>query len=335
MRTEGRMRTAPVLTATAAIFLASTIGIPAGSADSFLGTGPALDPLAVGIGSPTGLAVGPNGEIYIASPETGRVFEVTRDRKLRTVVFDVPLRAPTGLAVDPAGHLYVSDAEAGRVYRIHASTHQTGMVAGSGTVQGDDGPATEARLVHPTGLALTRKGELLIADAGDHRVRRVDHDGRIHTVAGDGQPGDYGDGGPGIRARLSRPEAVAADARGNVYIVDRGNNRIRRVANRTTTISTVVVAGGLGSPHGLTVDQAGNLWIADQDNHRLVKVDRFGVTVGGWSDPTASPSAVAWDPGRGLLFADTARRLMLRIFRGRAEPVAGNGQSGNLAGSKP
>jgi DNA-binding beta-propeller fold protein YncE len=304
--------------------LGAAIGVPVESADSFLGSGPALDPLAVGIGSPRGLAVGPKGEIYIASPQTGRVFEVARDGKLRSVAFDVPLRAPTGLAVDPDGHLYVSDAEAGRVYRIHASTRATGTVAGSGTVQGDDGPATAARLVRPTGLALTRKGELLIADAGDHRVRRVDRDGRIHTVAGDGQPGHHGDGGPAIRARLSRPEAVAADARGNVYILDRGNNHVRRVANRTTTISTVV-ASGLRNPNGLAVDLAGNLWIADQGDHRLVKVDRSGVTAGGWSDPAASPDVVAWDPGRGVLFADAARRLVLRVARARAEPVAGNG----------
>jgi sugar lactone lactonase YvrE len=214
------------------------------------------------------------------------------------------------------------------VYRIDASTRSLSLMAGTGAVQGDEGPATAARLVRPVGLACTRKGELLIADAGDHRVRRVDRDGRIHTVAGDGQPGDDGDGGPSIRARLSRPEAVAADARGNVYIVDRGNNRIRRVANRTTTISTVV-ASGLRNPNGLTVDPAGNLWIADEGDHRLVKVDRWGVTAGGWSDPTASPGVVAWDPGRGVLFADAARRLILRVSHARAEPVAGNGKSGS------
>ena len=96
------------------------------------------------------------------------------------------------------------------------------------------------------------------------------------------------------------------------------------MANRTTTISTVV-ASGLRNPNGLAVDLAGNLWIADQGDHRLVKVDRSGVTAGGWSDPAASPDVVAWDPGRGVLFADAARRLVLRVSRARAEPVAGNG----------
>jgi DNA-binding beta-propeller fold protein YncE len=294
-----------------------------------------LDPLAVAIGSPQGIAVGPKGEIYIASPEMGRVFEVGRDRSLRIVALDASVRAPTGLALDPAGNLYVSDPQAGCVYRIAGSTRALSIMAGSGTVQGDEGPAPAARLVRPTGLAWTRKGELLIADPGDHRVRRVDRDGRIHTVAGDGVPGDYGDGGPVVRARLSRPEAVAADARGNIYIADRGNKRVRRVANRTATISTVVVAGGLGSPNGLTVDQAGNVWIADETNHRLVKVDRRGVTVGGWSDPVASPGAVAWDSDQGLLFADASRGLVLRVFHGRAELVAGNGAPAGPGDPRP
>jgi acetyl esterase/lipase/DNA-binding beta-propeller fold protein YncE len=311
--------------------VAWAVSVPVGSADSFLGTGPAEDPLEIGIGSPRGIAVGPKGDIYVASPERGRVFEIARDGKLRSVAFEVPLRAPTGLVVDGAGNLYVSDAEAGRVYRVGASTRRTLLVAGSGTVLGDDGPATAARLVRPTGLALTKKGDLLIADAGDHRVRRVDRDGRIHTVAGDGHPGHHGDGGPGSRARLSHPEAVAVDARGNVYIVDRGNNRVRRVANKSTTVSTIG-AGGLGSPSGLAVDPARNLWIADGDNHRLVKVDRWGVAAGGWSDPTARPGAIAWEPGRGLLFADAARRLVLRVSHARAEPVAGNGASGEPEG---
>jgi DNA-binding beta-propeller fold protein YncE len=308
------------LTATVAMLLASAVGTRVQTAPSPAATGAAL---AAGVGSPRGLAVGPKGEIYIASPDPGRVFELGVDGKLRVIAGEAYPLAPAGLAVDPAGNVYVSDPDAARVYRIDASSRSLKLMAGTGTVQGDEGPATAARLVRPVGLACTRKGELLIADAGDHRVRRVDGDGRIHTVAGDGTPGVEGDGGPAVRARLSRPEAVAADRRGNVYIADRGNRRVRRVAAKNGAIATWA-ATGLAGPTGLSVDDTGSLWIADPENRRILKLDRDGVAVGGWSDPNAAPEFVAWDSGRGLLFSDGARQAVLRVSHGRAELVAGN-----------
>ena len=303
------------LTATVAILLASAVGTRVQTAPSPAPAGAALDPLAVGVGSPRGLAVGPKGEIYIASPETGRVFEVGVDGKLRVIAGEADPLAPTGLAVDPAGNVYVSDPDAARVYRIDASSRSLSLMAGTGAVEGDEGPATAARLVRPVGLACTRKAELLIADAGDHRVRRVDGDGRIHTVAGDGTPGVEGDGGPAVRARR----------RGNVYIADCGNRRVRRVAAKNGAISTWA-ATGLAGPTGLSVDDTGSLWIADPENRRILKLDRDGVAVGGWSDPNAAPEIVAWDSGRGLLFSDGGRQAVLRVSHGRAELVAGNGE---------
>ena len=317
-----------------AILFASAVGGRKERVPSALAAESALDPLAVGIGSPSGIAVGPKGEIYIASPERGRVFEVSKDGKLRIVAGEADRLLPAGLAVDSAGNLYVSDPQAAYVYRIGASTRALTIIAGSGSVRGDGGPASAARLVKPTGLAWTRKGELLIADLGDHRVRRVDRDGRIHTVAGDGEPGDYGDGGPAVRARLAQPEAVVADARGNIYIADRGNRRIRRVASKTGTISPWP-ASGPATAAGLSVDDTGSLWIADPDNRRLLKLDRYGETVGAWSDPTAIPSVVAWDPGRGVLFGDATRHLVLRLTRGRAEVVAGNGATTSAGAAQP
>jgi trimeric autotransporter adhesin len=317
-----------------AILFASAVGGRSERVPSALAAEDALDPLAAGIGSPSAIAVGPEGEIYIASPERGRVFEVGADGKLRTVAGEVDRLLPAGLAVDHAGNLYVSDPQAGHVYRIAAATRALTIVAGSGSVQGDDGPAPAARLVRPTGLAWTRKGELLLADAGDHRVRRVDREGRIHTVAGDGEPGDYGDGGPAVKARLSRPDAVACDSRGNIYIADRGNRRIRRVAAKTGAIGTWP-ARGPADAAGLSVDDTGSLWIADPDNRRLLKLDRFGETAGVWSDPIAVPTAVAWDPGRGILFADGPRHLVFRVTLGRAEVVAGSGATASAGAPQP
>jgi len=311
------------VTATVAILFASALGVRMDPVPAHASETVVAPPAASGFGTPRAIAVGPRGEVYIASPETGLVFELRAHGELLVVAGQADRILPTGLAVDSAGNLYVSDPRAGYVYRIDAQRRALTIMAGSGTVQGDGGPAPAARLLRPAGLAWTPKGELLIADAGDHRVRRVDREGLIHTVAGDGTPGDQGDGGPAVRARLSQPEAVAADGRGNIYIADRGNRRIRRVGGKVRTISTWPESGSF-NPTALSVDKTNCLWLADPDNHRLVKIDRQGYTVGTWSDPAAVPSAVAWDPAGGVLFADSTRRLVMRVLGGRAELVAGD-----------
>jgi DNA-binding beta-propeller fold protein YncE len=312
------------VTATVAIAVASALGVRAFPVPAHAAEAQVAPPETGGFGAPRAIAVGPKGQVYIASPETGRVFELRADGALEVVAGQAERILPAGLAVDPAGNLYVSDPQAGYVYRIDAQKRALTIMAGSGTVQGDGGPAPAARLVRPTGLAWTSKGELLIADAGDHRVRRVDPDGLIDTVAGVGEPGADGDGGPAKRAHLSQPEAVAADHRGNIYIADRGNRRIRRVTARPRVISTWPESGTF-NPTALSVDKANCIWLADPDNHRLLKIDRQGYTIGSWSDPAAVPSAVAWDPAGGVLFADATRRLVMRVTRGRAELVADSG----------
>ena len=338
---------------------------------------PELDPRNVGLAGPHGLARGPAGEIYVASPELGRVFKLSPAGRLTIVAghahwsirhlfffnrehglpdprtdlrdgraaFDAPLIAPTGLALDRGGNLFVSDAEDGRVFRVDAAAGTLKIVAGGGTVQGDAGPATGARLARPTGLALSANGDLLIADAGDHRVRRVDQAGRISTLAGDGLPGDRGDGGPADRARLSSPEGVAVDARGDLFIADRANHRIRRVAAATGVISTVAGTGTAGSggdrgkpttaqlegPTGVSVDGAGNLLIADRGNHRVRNVAPGGsiTTFAAQLGATADPYAVLADGRGGVLVSDVGAGRVQRITaRGEVVVLAGDGGIG-------
>ena len=166
---------------------------------------------------------------------------------------------------------------------------------------GDGGPATEAHLDAPEGLAFDGAGNLYIADAYNHRVRKVDaFTGVITTVAGTGRPtwddrrlsgpGGYsGDGGPATKAQLDFPADLAFDATGNLYIADRHNHRVRKVDARTGVITTVAGTGvqgfsgdggpateaQFGYPEGLAIDCAGNLYIADAYNHRVRKVDAF------------------------------------------------------------
>lgn len=136
--------------------------------------------------------------------------------------------------MDQLGNVYMSeDGEVGaaRVRRVSPTGIIT-TVAGNGVqgFSGDGGPATAAQLFMPRGLAVDAAGNLLIADFGNNRVRRVSTSGIITTVAGNGVPGFSGDGGAATAAQLSLPYAVAVDAAANIVFTDLNNRRVRRVS---------------------------------------------------------------------------------------------------------
>jgi len=164
-------------------------------------------------------------------------------------------------------------------------------VAGTGllTSTGDGAPATAATLsvYH---LQLGRSGDLYVADPVGSRVRRIDAAGIISTVAGDGTPGYSGDNGPASQARLAEPLGVAVDSQGNLYIAERDNSRIRRVAAATGIITTFAGDGSYGfagdggpaanaklrKPYSVTLAPDGSIYIADSENYRIRKVDAAG-----------------------------------------------------------
>jgi len=155
------------------------------------------------------------------------------------------LNWPTGLAVDNVGNLYIADTSNDRVRKVSAGGIIS-TVAGNGVVgfSGDGGPAVNAELNFPAGLA-AKGGNLYITDAGNNRIRRVDSSGKISTVAGNGIQGFSGDGGPATSAELAGPWGVALHA-GNLYIADLANHRIRRV-DSSGKISTVAGMAPKGS----------------------------------------------------------------------------------------
>ena len=132
--------------------------------------------------------------------------------------------------MDADGNVYFSENNGRRVRKVDTEGTIT-TVAGTGELDfsGDGGPATEATLAGPDGLAFAADGSLYIADRENNRVRRIDSDGIIDTVAGTGVSGYAGDGGPASEAELANPEGIAFDADGNLYIADFGNRRIRKV----------------------------------------------------------------------------------------------------------
>jgi ribulose-5-phosphate 4-epimerase/fuculose-1-phosphate aldolase len=224
------------------------------------------------------------------------------------------INTPYGVAVDPAGNVVLSDGfnqrvrmvaeQAGTFYGKAMTAGHIYTVAGNGKggTSGDGGPATKAEFHLPQGVAIDAAGNLLITDVGNNRVRVVAArtgefygqamtGGDIYTIAGDGQHGFSGDGGPATSATLTSPEAVAVDAAGNVLIADTDNARIRVVAISTGTFYGVAMTGGdiytiagggthglgdggpaimagLAYPQGVTVDSAGNVVVADTDHRR-------------------------------------------------------------------
>ena len=140
-----------------------------------------------------------------------------------------------GLAVDGKGNVYIADSGDHRVRKVSPGGKIT-TIAGTGErgFSGDGGRATRARLSAPSGIAIDGKNNVYIADDSNARVRKVSPSGKITTIAGTGDGvsrgyGFSGDGGPATRAQLSSPDDVAVDGKGNVYIADRGNERVRKV----------------------------------------------------------------------------------------------------------
>ena len=231
---------------------------------------------------------------------------------------------------------------------------------------GDGDVATGASLNLPEGVAVDASGNLFIADRDNHRIRRMDGaPGVITTVAGNGNSGFSGDGGPATSASLNLPRSVAVDASGNLHIADRSNQRIRRVDGATGVITTVAGGGSslgdsgpatsasLNLPRGVAVDASGNLYIADRSNHRIRRVDdATGVitTVAGTgavgfssdggpatSASLNSPRGVAVDASGNVYIADTNNHRIRRVdgATGVITTVAGDGTFGFSGDSDP
>jgi sugar lactone lactonase YvrE len=204
---------------------------------------------------------------------------------------EVILTLVDGVVVDSAGNLFISHRSKNRIRKVDKDGIIT-TIAGNGTAGfgGDNGPALKASFNFPAGLCLDQTGNLYVADRNNHRVRRIDTSGIVTTVAGVGVPDMGGDGGPAVEAYLNYPSDLVCDGKGNLYISDRSNNRIRKVDSKGV-ISTIVGMGlpefggdfgpatgaFLKYPFGIDLDNKGNLYIADRGNNRIRKVDTQGI----------------------------------------------------------
>ncbi len=325
----------------------SLIETVAGGGRSLGDGGPATEAQLLG---PWGVAPDGAGNLYIADSSNNRIRKVDAAGVITTVAGSgergysgdggaataAQLSLPVGVALDAAGNLYIADRNNDRIRKVDAAG-AISTVAGGGRrgyrgYGGDGGPAVEAQLDRPSGVALDAAGNLYIADTDNQRIRKVDAAGVITTVAGDGNYGYGGDGGPAVEAHLRVPRGVALDGAGNLYIADSSNDRIRKV-DAAGVISTVAgdgpnsyggdgyggdggaaTAAQLSSPWGVAPDGAGNLYIADTGNQRIRKVDAGGLIT------TVAGTGVRGYSGDG----GAAVAAQLRNPRGVAVDGAGN-----------
>lgn len=200
------------------------------------------------------------------------------------------LDQPFHISQDRDGHFYVADTGNHCIRKIDLRTGIITTVAGNGRLgyTGDGGPATAATMNEPYGVLPDRDGNLFIVDRLNAAIRRVDkRTGVITTYAGTGQRGFSGDGGPASQAQLREPNALDFDPKGNLYIADVSDNRIRRVDRETGIITTVSGTGkreftgdggpgaqaGIQGARGVAFDRAGNLWICEREGNRIRKID--------------------------------------------------------------
>ncbi len=207
---------------------------------------------------------------------------------------DAQLHFPEGLAIDSAGNIFIADKWNHRIRKVSPDGMIT-TIAGSGPTStptggydGDGGPALQAQLNQPQGIALDAAGNLYIADEGNNRIRRVTPAGIITTVAGNGGTQNNGDGGPATSASVLFPRDVSIDAAGNLYIASAAD-RIRRVA--TNGIITTIAGAGNGYagdggpatnallrlPVAVLPDNSGNIYISDSNNGRIRRIGLDGI----------------------------------------------------------
>ncbi|MHB8261595.1 MAG: NHL domain-containing protein [Bacteroidia bacterium] len=262
---------------------------------------------AAELGDPFGIIFDKKGNYYFADSEYNIVRKVNTAGIISTIsgipnssgntgdggqATAAKLFSPAGLAIDALGNIYIADLNNNLIRKINTNGIIS-TIAGIGSAGwgGDGGPATQAALHSPWDVTVDNTGNVYIADEVNNRVRMVNTNGIINTVAGGGPSGNVGYSGPATNASLNDPDNLALDAAGNLYIDDKGDSRIYKLDLATGLISVFAGNGtagysGDGGPAtgaelnfaaGITTDAVGNLYIADYSNNRVRLINTTGI----------------------------------------------------------
>ena len=268
---------------------------------------------------------------------------------------------PYGLLIGPDGALYFCDIDNHAIRRLDLKTTNVTTVVGTGEKgnSGDGGPATRAQVDQPYEIRFDKNGNLYFVDMPNHVVRRVDKKtGIITTIAGTGQPGFSGDGGPATKAQFKQPHSIALDRSGGLLVCDIGNHRVRRIDLATGMIDTFLGTGERGitpdgpakgvpinGPRALDFDRAGNLYLVLREGNSVYKVDpsmRIMRVAGsgekGFSGDGGPALSAALNGPKGIsiskngfYLADTENHAIRRVDTktGIITTVAGTGEKGD------
>jgi sugar lactone lactonase YvrE len=353
---------------------------PDGKASIFAGTGmrgfsgdggPAI---MAALDMPRRLATGLDGSVYIADGNNQRIRKVDSSGGITSVAGGGDGLTPWTLYEGaPAANIAFDEYEA-PVVRANGDLYFTGAInlwkvnskgltsriAGNRFLEysGDGGPALNASFRLPIGLAFDGSGNLFVSDSGNFRIRKIGLDGIVTTVAGNGESGYDGDGGPAISAQLGSPSGIAVDSKGNLYIGEYYAGRVRMV-DPNGIITTIAgnwsnpgnygdggpaAQAEMGSIISIALDQFGNLYLADDKSARVRKVDMHGIITtfagngrsnfSGDGGPATlakldSPTDVAIDKTGNLFVADYGNQRIRKITTdGTITTIAGNGTRG-------
>ncbi|MFN8207892.1 MAG: T9SS type A sorting domain-containing protein [Bacteroidales bacterium] len=335
---------------------------------------PALESL---FNIPFGVALDDSGNIYISERYASRIWKISKSNGIVTayagngtigssgdggLALNANLNMPQGLAFDAQMNLYLADESNHRIRKISRSTGIITTVAGNGTsgFSGDGSPAVNASLSAPADVAIDGAGNIYIADAGNKRIRRVDHlTGNISTIAGNGNYGGTGDNGPAVNATFMAPVELVCDTAGDVFLADFEDNRVRRIDVSSGIIRAFAGTGSYGysgdgglavtaamaRPSALAFDKDWNLNIADFANRRIRKVEASTGTIStyagtgkfGWGNNIPARKAVFSGPwgvvpdNKGNMFiADESgqRICKLDLATELLTEIAGDGSQG-------
>ena len=240
-----------------------------------------------------------NGDIYIVDRLNAAVRKVNAVTGIITTVagtgeqgysgdggpgHKAMFREPNDCFLDGKGGLLIADIQDQRVRRLDLATGIVSTFAGNGEKErtGDGGPALEASIMGARAVCMDSKGNTYICEREGNGVRKVDANGVMSTVAGTGERGYEGDGGPALIATWGSPKAIRCDAQDNLVVVDTENHAIRRIDAATGTVTTIAggrlggdgdggpaTEAGMDRPHGCGIDAQGNIFVADSNNHRV------------------------------------------------------------------